>query len=70
MRAALGSSAWAFIGFAVGVGLGMAYGQQAKSRISEAAKTSFSDGKLTVTVDAYEAAASGLPDAWRAYRSR
>lgn len=57
---------WAVVGFVVGAGLGLAWGKRAKSRIGESVTTDVHDGKVTVQVDMWKAAASGLPllDRW------
>lgn len=62
---------WGVVGFVAGLTagavIGMAWGQKAKSRLSEAVSTDVSGGKVSVTVDLAHAAAVGLPDFLQRY---
>lgn len=51
---------WVVVGFAVGALAGFQWGRKAKSSIGDSVTTEFEDGVVTVQLDTYRAARSGL----------
>ena len=52
---------WGVVGFLIGAGLGLAWGQRAKTKVGESVTTSFESGVLSIRVDTVQAARAGLP---------